>query len=86
MSAIKWARPPKTGKIRKDGAYIDLPMSRYHSDCCDGTSTSSGELRRYVNDGPAEVCLTGIQQQLQQMQNQLDQMQQLLEQLTDNRR
>ena len=49
------------------------------------SSTASEDSPQSPVDGPNEVCLTGIQQQLEQMQNQLDQMQQLLEQLSDNR-
>ena len=36
----------KGGKISKPGIYKKVPMSVYHSDCCDGPSISSSGLRQ----------------------------------------
>lgn len=45
---IKWTG----GKITKPGIYADVPIEFYHSDCCDGPSASSSNLRQIVNESP----------------------------------
>ncbi|WP_230640344.1 PD-(D/E)XK nuclease-like domain-containing protein [Shinella sumterensis] len=41
------------GKITRNGVYRNVPMSVYHSDCCDGPSISSSGLREIA---PPDGC------------------------------
>lgn len=48
--------PPAEGKITKSGVY-DIPIERYHTQCCDGPSTSSSGLRTILMQSPAHFWL-----------------------------
>lgn len=50
IAILKW----KGGKITQPGIYSDVPIDVYHSDCCDGPSASSSNLRAVVNESPAD--------------------------------
>lgn len=50
VEIIKWTG----GKITKPGIYSNLPIEVYHSDCCEGPSASSTNLRTVVNESPAD--------------------------------
>lgn len=49
MDGIAW----KSGQITKAGCYVDMPMSVYHSPCCDGPCISSSGLRTVWGQSPA---------------------------------
>lgn len=47
---------PPSGKIAEPGVY-DLPISVYHSQCCDGPSISSSGLRTIFSRSPAHYWI-----------------------------
>lgn len=51
VEILKW---DGKSKISKPGIYSNVPIGVYHSDCCEGPSASSSNLRTVVNESPAD--------------------------------